>query len=157
MKRRAWLLILGALLTVVSLEIAFHWLLGRGEFPMLLAIYLDRGKSGKAFNAGVVDNQVPAALVGWMVGWVGYSRSSPRMIAALTLGLAVSIAALVPVYRVLVGPEHFAIVWGTPKSFSEELSSHIYDVFTALVGGGAFAYGGYAFRRDWKRSKSNTI
>jgi hypothetical protein len=154
MKRTGWVLVLGALVAVTSLEIVFHWLLGRGEFPALLAVYLDRGRSGKAFNAGLLDNQVPAALIGWIAGWVGYSRWSPRTLAAVAVGLALFVAALVPVYRVLIGPEHFAIVWGAPKSLGERLSSHFYDVFTALLAGGAFLYGGYVFRRDLKRPKS---
>ena len=78
MKRTGWLLILGVLLIVAGLEIAFHWPLGRGEFPALLAIYLDRGNSGKAFNAGIVDNLAPAAFVGWISGWAGYPRWSRR-------------------------------------------------------------------------------
>jgi len=154
MKRTGWLLILGVLLMVAGLEIAFHWLLGRGEFPALLAIYLDRGNSGKAFNAGIVDNLAPAAFVGWISGWVGYPRWSPRTLAGGAVGLALFVAALVPVYRILIGPEHFAIVWGAPKSFGQEVSFHVYDVFTALLAGGAFTHGGYVFRRDWKRPKS---
>jgi hypothetical protein len=128
MKRTGWLLILGALLTVAGIEIAFHWLLHRGEFPALLAIYLDRGNSGKAFNAGIVDNLAPAAFVGWISGWVGYPRWSPPTLAGVAVGLAVFIAALVPVYSILIGPEHFATVWGAPKSFGQEVSFHAYDV-----------------------------
>lgn len=50
MKSSGWPLILGAWLGVAGLEIAFHWVLGAGRFPTLLAIYLDRGNSGKAFK-----------------------------------------------------------------------------------------------------------
>lgn len=154
MKRTGGLLILAAMVAVAGLGSAFHWLLSCGKFPVLLAIYLDRGSSGKAFNAGVVDNQIPAAFLGWIGGWVGYSRWSPRTLATVVFGLAIFVAALVPVYRVLIGPEHFAIVWGSPKSVAEEVFSHTYDLFTALLTAGAFAYGGYIFRRDWKRAKS---
>lgn len=153
MKSSGWPLILGAWLGVAGLEIAFHWLLGTGRSPTLLAIYLDRGNSGKAFNAGIVDNQVPAVILGWISGWVGYSRWSLRTLGFVAIGTAISVAALVPLYRLLVGPGYFAIVWGAPRSLGEQLSSHAYDVFTAFLAGGAFTYGGYVFRRDWKGTK----
>ena len=152
MKRTGWLLIIGLMLTVAGIEIAFHWLLGRGEFPRLLGIYLSRGSGGKAFNAGVVDNQAPAALLGWVSGWIGYSRWSCHTLIGIAIGIAVFVAALVPAYGILIGPEHFSYVWGAPKNFGERIFFHIYDVFTALVAGGAFTYGGYVFRRDWKHS-----
>lgn len=147
-------MIVGTLVIVAGIEIAFHWLLGRADFPALLGVYLARGASGKAFNAFMVDNLIPAALVGWTCGWVGYSRWSPRALVGITVGIAIFVAGLMPVYRVLIGPDHFSIVWGATKSHGELVSSHLYDVFTAFLSAGAFAHGGYVFRRDWKRSKS---
>lgn len=154
MKRGGTLWIFLALAALACVETALHWMLGRGEFPTLLAIYLYRGYSGKAFYAGIVDNQIPAAIAGVVTGWVGYSRWPARTLVLAALGDAAFVAALVPLYRILIGPGNFAIVWGSPTGASSLIASHVYDVFTALIAAGAFTYGSYLFRRDWRRRKA---
>lgn len=62
-----------------------------------------------------MDNQVPAVILDGLVAGSDIRDDSPRTLAAVAVRLAVSIAALVPVYRILIGSGHFAIVWGTPK------------------------------------------
>lgn len=144
MKHNGWLLLITATLLVAACEIVFHWLLGRGVFPSLLAFYLYVDpQSGKASFAWDVINTAPAAVLGFTNGWVGYRRWSARTLCLTTLILAVFVATLTRVYGLLIGHRRFATVGG----------SWTYNLFTSLAVAGFFTLGAYVFRRDWKRSK----
>src|SRR5215467_9359419 len=119
MKLGGGLLLAGAMLAVAGGAILFHWLLGQGMFPSLLAVYLAADRSGKHFFGGVVDNVAPAVVLGWVNGWVGYPRWSVRTLCATTFAIAVFVVALMQLYGPLIGPEHFATVWGSPNSARE--------------------------------------
>ena len=148
-------MLVSAAVIVAAIEFGFHWLLGQGDTPGLLSVYLNRGSSGKAFFAGSVDNTIPAILLGCVNGWVGFSRWSVRKLIVTTAAIALFVAALVPLYRVLVGPNNFALVWGLPDSAVKTVAYHAYDVITAFLTAGPFTYGAYVFRRDWKRRRSD--
>jgi hypothetical protein len=148
MKRSPYVLVLIISIAVVAFEAAVHWLLSGGRFPTLLAVYLTADSpSEKHFFAGVLDNQLPAAVLGYVAGWAGYPRWSPRKVFVVVVLLSCLVAGLEPIYRVLLGPQNHAIVWGSPNSLVESALSHLYDVFTAFVIGGVFSYGGYGGHR----------
>jgi len=149
-------LVLLTSIAVIALQAATHWLLGRGNFPTLLAVYLTGGNSGKHFFAGVFDNSMPAAVLGFVAGWAGYPRWSPRKVFAVVVLLSCLVAALIPLYRVLLGPQNHAIVWGSPTGLVQESLFHLYDVFTAFLIGGVFAYMGYGGRRASVNKKPPT-
>jgi len=157
MKRNPALTVIVAATAVATLEIALHWLLGRGQAPSLLGIYLDRGSSGKAFNSGVLDNLIPAAVLGWFAGWAAFPRWSPRKVAVVAVALATFVAALEPLYGILIGMRLYAVVWGSPSTFLQAALFHLYDVLTALLPGGFFAYMAYGGRRDLSRSKAKSL
>lgn len=147
LKRNGWVLLISAVLFVSACEVVFHWLLGRGVFPSLLAFYLYVDpQSRKASFAWDVINTAPAAVVGCANGWIGYPRWSARILCVTTLTLALFIASLTRAYGPLIGPRQFATVGG----------SWTYNFFTALAVTGFFTLGAYVFRRDWKRPKSQS-
>lgn len=144
MKRNGWLLLISAVLFVAACEIVFHWLLGRGVFPSLLALYLYVDpQSRKASFAWDVINTAPAAALGCANGWIGYPRWSASTLCVTTVTLALFVAALTRTYGLLIGRRQFATVGG----------SWAYNVFTALAVTGFFTLGAYIFRRDWKRRR----
>ena len=155
MRKSPSVLVLVTLIAVIAFEAVAHWLLGRGSVPTLLAIYLTTEiPSGKHFVAGTFDNQLPAAILGYVAGWVGYPRWSPRKVFVVVVLLSCLVAGLEPLYRVLLGPQNHAVVWGSPNSLVESVLSHLYDVFTALVIGGVFSYGGYGGHRALAAKKA---
>lgn len=143
-------LLTGAMLAVAGCEIIFHWLLGRGGFPSILAIYLAADAGGKHFFGGVVDNIAPAAILGWINGLSSYPRWSLRRGYPIAFALSVFVVALTPLYRSLIGPERFTIVWGSPNNTLEVGFSYIFRVASAFLVAGFFTRAGYIFRRDWK-------
>lgn len=152
MKRNGGVLLITAIVAVGACEVVIHWLLGKGVFPRLLAIYFSADyPSGKHEFAWTLDNVAPAAILRWINGWPGFPRWSVRKLVATTLLLAVFVAVLVPAYSVLISPYPFAAVWGVPKTAFQGVFFHVYDVFGAFLMAGAFTYGAYVFRRDWKR------
>ena len=157
MKRRPSLLIFATAAAVLAFEAAVHWLLGRGTFPTLLAVYLTGGSSGKHFFAGVLDNLLPAAVLGFANGWAGYPHRSPRKVSLLMFGLAIFTASLEWVYRALVGAQNYAIVWGSPTSNVGAALFHSYDVFTAFLTGGFFSYVAYGGRRASAQAKTTSV
>ena len=142
-----------AAVIVAAIEIGFHWLVGRGDNPGLLGVYLSRDSGGKAFFAGTVDNTIPALVLGCVNGWVGFPRWSVRKLIVTTAAIALFVAALVPVYRMLIGPS-FASVWGRPNTAAKNAAYHLYDFMTAFLTAGPFTYGAYVFRRDWNKRGS---
>ena len=124
---------------------------------MLLAIYLYTDASGKHFLAGMVANQVPAAILGWIGGWVGFPGWSLRKLTVVAVALAIFVAALTPVYSALLGPQRFAIVWGAPKTMLQAALFHLYDVFTACIPCLFFANLAYRGRRELARSRSKSL
>lgn len=153
MTRNGGTLLIGAMVVVGACEVLLHGLLGKGVFPALLANYLFKDyPAGQAFFMGMVDNICPAAILGCVNGWVGFSGWSARKLVITTFVLAVFLASLEPVYGLLIGREHFAIVWGSARiSIMRAAFFHLYDVFTAFVTAGSFTYGAYVFRRDWRK------
>jgi hypothetical protein len=148
MKLDGGLLLAYVMVGVAGCQILFHWLLGREVFPAILAIYLSADAGGKHFYGGIVDNVAPAIVLGWVNGWVGYPRWSTRRLLATTFTLALFVVVLMPVYRPLIGPEHFATVWGTPASTG--VFSYVFRFSSALLITGFFTRAAYVFRRDWK-------
>lgn len=159
MKRKGGMLLVGAMVLVGVCEIALHWLLGRGGHPRLLMTYLSaESPSGRHELAGMLDNTVPAAVLGWVNGWIGLPRWSVRKLVATTFVLAIFVAALMPAYSALIGPHLFAIVWGVPRTASQAALFHLCDFFGAFLIVGFFTYAAYVFR-DWKHragSRSRT-
>jgi len=154
MKLDGGLWLAGAMLAVGGGEILFHWLLGRGVFPLLLAIYVSADAGEKYFFAGVVDNVAPAAVLGWVNGWVGYPRWSVRKLCATTFMLAVFVVALMQLYAALIGPETFSTVWGSPRSGLENGFPYVFRLGSAFLIAGFFTRGAYFFRLDWKAPRS---
>ena len=145
MKRNGWLLLIAVVFLVGASEIFSHWLLGRGVFPLLLAIYLYVDpQSGKDAFAWDVMNTAPAAVLGCANGWIGYPRWSAPTLCLNTLILALFVAGLMRIYGLLVGQRQFATVGRT---------SWIYNVFTAFAVAGFFTLGAYVFRHQWKRRR----
>src|SRR5947208_2703326 len=104
------------MVVVAAVEIGLHWLIGQGDNPRLRGIYLyTHDSGGKAFFAYTVDNIFPSFLLGCVNGWVGFSRWSVRKFIVTTAAIALLVDALVPVYKVLIGPE-FALVWRRPDA-----------------------------------------
>src|SRR5260370_15227486 len=157
MRRSPALTVIVVATAVAALEIALNWWLGRGNAPSLLRVYLDRGSSGKAFNSGVLDNLIPAVVLGWTAGWAGFPRWSSRKVAAVAVAVAIFVAALEPLYGILIGKRLYSLVWGSPSTLLRATLFHLYDVFTALLPGGFFAYMAYGGRRDFSRSKSKNF
>jgi len=144
-KLNGWLLLISAMFLVAACEIVFHWLLGRGVFPSLLAFYLFIDpQSRKASFAWDVINTAPAAVLGCVNGWIGYRRWSVRTLCGSTFGLALFVASLTPIYGVLIGQRQFATVRG----------SVTFNVFTALLVTSFFTLGAYVFRSEWKHRKA---
>jgi hypothetical protein len=141
LKGNGWPLLIGVVLLVVACEIIFHWLLGRGAFPTLLALYLWVDPvTRKGTFAREVINAAPAVLLGCANGWIGYSRWSVRTLCATTVILALFMDMFT---HLLMRNPQFAIV-GRPWIFS---------AFTALANIGFFTLGTYVLRRDWKRGR----
>lgn len=136
---------------VAIVEISVHWLLGRGGPSPLLSTYLAADAGGKHFYAGLLDNIAPAAVLGFVNGWAWFPRRSVRAVAAIAVALAVFVAILMPVYSVLVGPEHYSEIWGRASSISDNLL----NTFFAFLAVGACTIAGYRSRRDWERKKSS--
>ena len=156
MKRAGWTPFVAVMVMVGVFEVILHWLLGKGIFPGLLARYLfTEQPSGKHFFAGTVDNTIPAAALGCVNGWLGFTRWPTRTLIATTLGIAAFVAALVPAYGAVMAQQHFAIVWGSPQNVLQAELFHLYDFFTAFLTAGAFTYGACAFRRDWKHHSTS--
>lgn len=151
MKFNGGRLLAGAMLAVGAFEILFHWLLGRGLFPSLLALYLAADAGRKYFLGGAIDNVAPAVVLGWVNGWVGYPRWSIRTLCATTFSLALFVVALMPIYRPMIGEDNFTTVWGSPSSPREAGFSYIFQVASAFLVAGFFTRAAYVFRRDWKR------
>jgi len=141
LKRNGWLLLIGVVLFVSAFQAVFHWLLGQGAFPTLLALYLwvDPLTRKGTFVRDLI-NSAPAVVLGCANGWIGYRRWSARTlgVSALTLALFVDMLR-----HLLMGHRQFAIVG----------RSWIFSVFTALVDTGFFTLGAYVLRRDWKRRR----
>lgn len=154
MKLGAGLLLALAMLGVGGCEIFFHWLLGRGVFPSLLAVYLSADAGGKYFYGGVVDNVAPAMVLGCVNGWVGYPRWSVVKLCAITFAVAVFVIALMPLYRSLIGPERFAIIWGSSQRGLAVSFSDVFRLISAFLVAGASARAAYIFRREWKIRQS---
>jgi len=136
-KRNGWLLLIGAVLFVAACEIVFHWLLGRGVFPTVLALYLwvdPLTRKGTLVQS--VINSAPAAVLGFANGWIGYPRWSARTVGVTALIIALFVDTLT---HLLIGHRQFAIV-GRSWIF-------------ALVDTGFWTLGAYVFRRDWKRRR----
>jgi hypothetical protein len=133
-------------------EITLHWLLGRGTFPRLLAIYLMADSpSGKHTVAGIVDNAAPAVALGWVNGWVGFPQWSVRKLVATAFAVAVFVVALLPVYGAFIGPRRFAIVSGIPQTALGSAVFYLFNISWTFLLAGVLTYGSYVFRRDWKR------
>jgi hypothetical protein len=109
MRRGPAVVVFLALIAVVALQVTIHWLLGQGTFPTFLAVYLSGGSSGKHFVAGVVDNSFPAAVLGFVAGWAGYPRWSPRRVFLVVVLLSCLVAGLVPIYRGLLAPHNHSV------------------------------------------------
>jgi hypothetical protein len=139
-----------AMLAVGGCEILFHWLLGRGVFPSLLAVYLSADAGGKYFLGGIIDNVAPAMVLGCVNGWVGYPRWSVGKLSATALALAVFVVALMPLYRSLIGPERFAMIWDSSQGGPAVSFSDVFRLVSAFLAAGASTHGAYVFRRDWK-------
>lgn len=153
MRRSPGLLLAIAVVAMAVVEVTLHWLLGREGFSTIRAIYLATDyPSSKHFFEGVVDNFGPAVILGSVSGWVGFPRWSVRRFSATTIGIAIFIAALMPLYRILIGPKQFVIVWGMPKTALQSILFHLYDILTAFLAAGFFTRAAYVFRRDWKRA-----
>jgi hypothetical protein len=60
-------------------------------------------------------------------------------------------AAIVSSMRCVLIVQH---VWGAPKSFGEQVFSHVYDVFTAFLAGGIRIRVMRFSAGNWKRPKS---
>jgi hypothetical protein len=139
---------------VAAIEIGLHWLLGHGDNPRLRGVYLySHDSGGKAFVAYAVDNIIPAFLLGWVNGWVGFPGWSVRKFIVTTVAIAMLVDALVPVYKILIGPE-FAVVWGRSSAAADVVGHYIYSFVTAFMIAGFFSHGAYVFRRDSKKRGS---
>jgi hypothetical protein len=141
-----WIIV--AMLAVAWGEILFHWLLGRQMFPSLLAVYLSTDAGGKYFLGGVVDNIAPAAVLGCVNGWAGFPLRSVGKLLVTTVVLAGFVVALMPICSVLVGQEHFGMIWGSAKSGFGLGFSSVFRFLSALLVTGFFTRAAYVFRRD---------
>ena len=155
MKRNGAVLIAAAVLFVAGCEIVVHWLLGSVVSPSLLAAtYLCPDAGGKYFYAGMIDNTIPALVLGLVNGWVGFPRwSVPRLWLTAVL-LAVCVVALMPLYSILIGPQRFALVWGWRGGISWEYVSPL--LFASLAVGGGTG-GACQSRRSWDLEKAKKL
>ncbi len=146
--------IVGGAVIVGVVEIALHWLLGRDVFPSFTAVYFHTDfPSGRQSFTGVLDNILPAVVLGWTVGWVGSLGWSWRKVAFVCIGTAIFIALLQPWYGYIIGWPRFTGA-GNPEEafrhwpyFQGTLMAYMLCLFFAKV-----AYDG---RRARARSQSN--
>jgi len=143
-------LVIGTMLVVGMLEVAFHWLLLRESFAPLLAVYLSTDAGGKYFYAGVVDSTLPAIVLGSVNGWAGYPKWSIFRLGAMAFLIAICVAEMTSVYAAVIGPGAAAIVYGSLKGAPGNV---LFRVLSSFFVAGIFTYGAYVFRRDWKRGK----
>jgi hypothetical protein len=153
MKRGGGLMLLVALVTIGASEAVFHWLLARDSFAPLLGVYLCPDAGGKYFYAGIVDNIVPAAILGSVNGWLGYPRWSIARLCIGALGIAVFVAEMTRLYAAFIGPARSALVYGSPNGAPENV---LFRVLSAFFIAGVFTYGAYGFRREWKPRRSTS-
>ena len=135
MKIKTVVIIICAAAIVGAFEIALHWVLGKDVFPSLTAIYLYI-PSGKQTSSGMytLDNIMPAAVLGWTVGWFGSFVWSWRKVAFVCIGPAVLIAVLQPWYGYLVGCYRFFPHAGNPEeAFRLWHYLYLYCTFTAYI------------------------
>jgi hypothetical protein len=147
MREKGWLYLIVAILATASGEFIFHWLLGRGCCSTLLAMYLAPDRGGKHFWGGIVDNVAPAIFLGCINGLVGFPKWSNRTLLITTIGIAIFVVGMIPVYGRLIGPKNFATVWG-----STQVSSLVFRFLSAFVAAGFFTRAVYVMRRDWRKT-----
>lgn len=147
-----------AAIAVAAIEIGFHWLLSRGTFSTLSAIYLPSNYTRTRDDfAGVVDNLSPAAVLGLISGWVAFPRWSLRKLAVVAIALAIFVAALEPFYWAIIGWHHYYGVQ-EPKNLRQTLALFpLFDFFTAYIPCMLFATMIYRGRRELARSRSKSL
>jgi hypothetical protein len=157
LKIKTVMIIICAAVIVGAFEIALHWVLGQDLFPSLTAIYLrTEFPSGKQFFGGTLDNTMPAAVLGWIVGWVCSFVWPWRKVAFVCIGPAVFIALLQPWYGYLIGWHRFFPRAGNAEeAFRLWHYTYLSCTFTAYLICLFFAKLAYDGRRKLARSKSN--
>lgn len=148
--------IIFAVITVAAIEIGFHWLLSRGTFSTLSAIYLPSNYTHTRDDfAGVVDNLSPAAVLGLISGWVAFPRWSLRKLTVAAVALAILVATLEPFYWAIIGWHHYYGVQ-EPRNLRQALALFpLFDFFTAYIPCLLFANMTYRGRRELARNKSS--
>ena len=156
MKRNPTVTLTATFFGVAAAEIAFHWLLGRDIFPTILSAYLSPDyPSRKQLFEGIVDSLVPAAVLGWTAGWVGFCRWSLRAVAIAAVSLATLTVAMQPSYGYLIGWNRFFVGARDPKSAFLHWP-YLYDIFTTSLVCLLFAYASYRGRHELARTKSQS-
>jgi hypothetical protein len=147
-----------AAITVAAIEVGLHWLLSRGTFPTLSAIYLPSNYTRTRDDfAGVVDNLGPAAILGLVSGWVAFPRWSLRKLTAAAIGIAIFLAALEPAYWGIIGWHHYYGVQ-KPNGIRQTLALFpLFDFFTACIPCLLFANMTYRGRRELASRKSMNL
>ena len=156
MRRNVGLILFAAAVFVAVIEVGFHWLLSRNPSSTLTAIYLPSNYTTSRDDfAGLVDNLVPAAILGFTSGWVAFSRWSLRKLALAAVGVAVFVAALEPSYWALLGWHHYYGVH-EPKNLHQALALFpLLDLCTAYIVCLFFANVAYRGRRELARDKKS--
>jgi hypothetical protein len=146
-------IVLSAIL-IAGVEIGFHWLLSRSPSSTLTAIYLPSNyRTSRDDFAGLVDNLLPAAILGLATGWVAFPRWSLVRLLWVSVGVAAFVAALEPLYWALIGWNHYRGV-REPANLHEALALFPwFDFCTAYIPCLLFANMTYRGRRELARRK----
>lgn len=141
-----------AAVAIGCFEVLAHWLLGRNPASLPFQLYfLHEPPSGHTIFQGVLDQVLPATILGCLLGWEGFCKWSPRRLAASVLCLALYLNALESIYRLVIGPRTYDINFGTATTSVIGISIYPSELVVILPVLGVFTYGAYVFRRDWKR------
>jgi hypothetical protein len=110
MKRDSEIIILSSFFAIIGLEVLLHWFLASKGAPVLTTFYLSESKRNSITT--LVDNFLPAILLGSATGWFGRQWSIRKTIVSLIL-LMTGIVASALLYRPFFSPE---LLWWWPPT-----------------------------------------
>lgn len=130
-------------------ELLLHWFLARNQESFLFAVYVTRDSGNKYFFAGTIDYILPAAILGFAIGWKSWPQIKLSYASAIVFGAVAVIATGRPAYRALFGSAPFTEIWGD----SAFVFSHpfVFLTLTTFLMGFFFLQGAYGFRQDWAK------
>jgi hypothetical protein len=137
------LVIIGGCFAMAVFQLLVHWFMSTSYLfsNAVLQWYIYRSpQSGKGVS-GLLDTTLPMAVLGFLIGYVGWQWSL-RKLALFVVLTGIGIVALQPAYTLFLNEN---LLWWFPKTTGDLIFFIVREGTWAILGVGVFAYGGRCF------------